>query len=188
MKSTCLLTLLISCIVLMLTSCSTNNENAAFSPTNVPVDNEITDMTAKVLFEEAANKIWRLATANPSDLVQSLLGEDITISSDYTSINGILYYKTTGSYQQLYDYYAETFTETALDWIVNTKFAKLDDTLYCSPAGGATGVIVTAAEVILVNQDNERYTYEVTSQFSYNDTIRTTNFFTVVKVNNEYRG
>ncbi len=144
----------------------------------------ITDATAKELFEKATAEIRLLSSESPLDLVNMILGNDIEIVYEEKTIDGVMYYETTAAFQDLKDYYAKLFTGEALTWILSTKFADVDGTLYCSPTGGATGWSIADLEVARTGQSSGSYLYEAT--FNEFDEP-TTSQFTIENTDDGYR-
>lgn len=151
---------------------------------NCPDSDEITDTAAKELFERAVKEIITLASEDPIWVVQNILGDEIEIIYEDKVIDGKLYYETSAAFQDLYDYYSEIFTGDALNWILSTKFTKVDGTLYCSPAGGATGWVIDNLKVTQIGQDGGSFLYEAT--FTQFEAAAKSNF-TVVKTENGFR-
>lgn len=58
---------------------------------------------------------------------------------DEIIIDNFPFVRTSKQYSELKEYYEQIFTGEALDWLMSTKFADVDGTLYCCRAGGATG-------------------------------------------------
>jgi len=143
----------------------------------------ITDTVAKELFEKATNEIITLATEEPTTVIQTILG-DVEVIYEENHIDGVAYYETTAKYKELHDYYSEIFTGDALDWILSTKFADVDGTLYCSPVGGASSWSITNLEVARTDQNDDKYIYEATFD-AHEET--TTSQFTIENTENGYR-
>ena len=139
---------------------------------------EMTDTVAIELFESAVKEIIMLASEDPALLVRTILGDDIEVIYEETNIDGVGYYETTASFKALHDYYGRLFTADALDWILSTKFVDVDGTLYCSPAGGASGWGIIDVEIVTAGQNNGNYIYEAAFNDSRNDgkTPRTSQF------------
>lgn len=145
-------------LMLTLAACGT-----ALNPSN-PTDSgndEITDTEVRELFEKAAKEIITLASEDPTDVIRMILG-DVEVIYEEKQINGEAYYETTADYKDLRDYYAEIFAGGALDWILSTKFADVDGTLYCSPSGGASGWRITNLEIKGTGQNSGKHMYEAT--------------------------
>ncbi len=153
-------------------------------------EEEITDNAAKELFEKAVHEIIMLAAEEPSQVITTILGDDIEVFYEEKIIDGTAYYETTAKYEELQDYYSEIFSGDALSWILSTKFTDVDGTLYCSPAGGATGWSIENTEVSNIGQSNGSYAYE--AAFNKVEPMKepeetTTSRFTVEKTENGYR-
>lgn len=155
------------CMLLMLEACE-NRENSgnAASPqaeaTSSSESNreEITNVIARELFEKAADEIITLASENPADLIKMVLRDDVQVTYNEKNINGVAYYETTASFEELQDYYSQLFSGDALSWVLSTKFADVDGTLYCSSVGGASGWSIADIEIELIGQNNGTYAYE----------------------------
>lgn len=92
------------------------------------------------LFEKAMNEIISLAT-NPTDEVLRDIF-DKKIECDYMNqiiVDDTPYQWTSRQYSELVDYYSQTFTGEALDWLLDTSFTDVDGVLYAF-AGGALPV------------------------------------------------
>ena len=139
---------------------------------------EMTEVLAKELFEGAVKEIIMLASEDPALLVRGILDDDTAVIYEEITIDGEGYYKTTAPFEELRDYYGRLFTADALDWILSTKFVDVDGTLYCSPAGGASGWGITDVEIVTAGQNNGNYIYEATFNDSRIDgkTPRTSQF------------
>ncbi len=175
--------LLISVLVLLLfAACSP----AAIEPATPATSGgeELTDAATKELFEKATAEIRLLASEAPQDVVNMILGNDVSIIYEEKSIDGAMYYETTAAFQDLQDYYAKLFIGDALTWILSTKFVDVDGTLYCSLTGGATGWSIADLNVTQTGKDDGNYLYEATFIELENTN---TSQFTVVKTDNGYR-
>lgn len=112
------------------------------------------------LFEKAMNEIINLAT-NPTDEVLRDIF-DGNIECDYSNqitIDGISYQWTSRQYSELVDYYSQTFTGEALDWLLDTSFTDVDGVLYAFAGGGATGWQSKAVSVEKLDGNTYKGTY-----------------------------
>ncbi|GHU80413.1 hypothetical protein FACS1894191_5660 [Clostridia bacterium] len=129
----------LSLLLASLTACSATTADSDGGKT--------TDTMAKEMFENAVEEIITLASEDPVLLIKTILGDDVQVVCNEKNIDGVGYYETTAKYEELSGYYSEIFTGDALRWVLSTKFADVDETLYCSPAGGASGWGGTDVEV-----------------------------------------
>ena len=181
MKKSRFLILFVLIFSMALTSCSANTIDPANSNSN---SEEITDIEAKELFERASVEIITLASEDPTLLVKMILGDDIEVIYKETDINGAIYYETTATYKKMSDYYSKLFTKDALDWVLSTKFADVNGTLYCSPVGGASGWSIANLKVAKISQDDNKCVYEATfNEFEQT----TTSLFTVETTDSGYK-
>ena len=134
------------------------------------------------LFDKAMYDIEMLAMDIPSDvLYYDVFDKDIEFDyEDQVIIDGFPYIRTSRQYSEVEDYYAKTFTDKSLDWILSTKFADINGGLYCSVAGGATVVLGKAVSV----ERLEGNTYQGKYQDYYGETDIT---FSIQKTDVGYR-
>lgn len=112
------------------------------------------------LFEKAMNKIINLAT-NPTDEVLRDIF-DKKIECDYMNqiiVDDTPYQWTSRRYSELVDYYSQTFTGEALDWLLDTSFTDVDGVLYAFAGGGATGWQSKAVSVEKLDGNTYQGTY-----------------------------
>ncbi len=117
------------------------------------------------LLDKAMNEINSLAT-NPTDDVLFFDIFDRDIECDYSNqiiIDGIPYQWTSRQYSELVDYYSQTFTGEALDWILDSSFADVDGVLYAFAGGGATGTYSKAVSIEKLEQNTYRAHYQMFS-------------------------
>ena len=117
------------------------------------------------LLDKAMNEINSLAT-NPTDDVLFFDIFDRDIECDYSNqiiIDGIPYQWTSRQYSELVDYYSQTFTGEALNWILDTRFADVDGVLYAFAGGGATGTYSKAVSIEKLEQNTYRAHYQMFS-------------------------
>ena len=104
------------------------------------IEEDLTEEELIPLFEKAMNEIINLATNPTDDVLRDIF--DGNIECDYSNqitIDGISYQWTSRQYSELVDYYSQTFTGEALDWLLDTSFTNVDGVLYAFAGGGATG-------------------------------------------------
>lgn len=112
------------------------------------------------LFEKAMNEIINLAT-NPTDEVLRDIF-DKKIECDYMNqiiVDDTPYQWTSRRYSELVDYYSQTFTGEALDWLLDTSFTDVDGVLYAFAGGGATGWQSKAVSVEKLDGNTYKGTY-----------------------------
>ena len=117
-------------------SCSSavNNASEETSDEEEPTDEELIE-----LFSNAMYEINELATVEPTLIVSLTFDHEVEIDySDTITIKPYSYVRTSRRYSELEDHYAQFFTGETLDWIMSTKFADIDGTLYCCLSGGAS--------------------------------------------------
>ena len=117
-------------------SCSSavNNASEETSDEEVPTEEELIE-----LFSNAMYEINELATVEPTLIVSLTFDHEVEIDySDTITIKPYSYVRTSRRYSELEDHYAQFFTGETLDWIMSTKFADIDGTLYCCLSGGAS--------------------------------------------------
>lgn len=69
------------------------------------------------------------------------------------------YQWTSRQYSELVDYYSQTFTGEALDWLLDTSFTDVDGVLYAFAGGGATGWQSKAVSVEKLDGNTYKGTY-----------------------------
>lgn len=84
---------------------------------------------------------------------------------DEIIIDNFPFVRTSKQYSELKEYYGQIFTGKALDWLMSTKFADVDGTLYCCRAGGATGFGSKAVSI----EKGEENTYQAIYENAYID-------------------
>lgn len=107
---------------------------------NLGEEEEPTEEELLPLFEKAMNEIISLATNPTDDVLRDIFDKEI--ECDYMNqviIDDIPYQWTSRQYSELVDYYSQTFTGEALDWLLDTSFTDVDGVLYAFAGGGATG-------------------------------------------------
>ena len=60
------------------------------------------------------------------------------------------------------DYYSQTFTGEALDWLLTSSFADVDGVLYGFAGGGASGLVSKAVSIEKLEGNIYQATYENT--------------------------
>lgn len=151
------------------------------------------------LFEKAMNKIINLAT-NPTDEVLRDIF-DKKIECDYMNqiiVDDTPYQWTSRRYSELVDYYSQTFTGEALDWLLDTSFTDVDGVLYAFAGGGATGWQSKAVSVEKLDGNTYKGTYlayhstpegeEESTIFSIEKTMPDTEFLTLLTIQTYWRG
>ena len=116
------------------------------------------------LLDEAMNEINSLATNPTNDVLYDIFGEDIEFDPlNQVIIDDITYQWTSRQYSELVDYYSQTFTGEALNWILDTRFADVDGVLYSFLGGGATGINSKAVSIEKLEQNTYRAHYQMFS-------------------------
>lgn len=112
------------------------------------------------LFEKAMNEIISLATNPTDDVLRDIF--DKKIECDYMNqiiVDNTPYQWTSRQYSELVDYYSQTFTGEALDWLLDTSFTDVDGVLYAFAGGGATGWQSKAVSVEKLDGNTYKGTY-----------------------------
>lgn len=112
------------------------------------------------LFEKAMNEIISLATNPTDDVLRDIF--DKKIECDYMNqiiVDDTPYQWTSRQYSELVDYYSQTFTGEALDWLLDTSFTDVDGVLYAFAGGGATGWQSKAVSVEKLDGNTYKGTY-----------------------------
>lgn len=112
------------------------------------------------LFEKAMNEIISLATNPTDDVLRDIF--DKKIECDYMNqiiVDDTPYQWTSRQYSELVDYYSQTFTGEALDWLLDTSFTDVDGVLYAFAGGGATGWQSKAISVEKLDGNTYKGTY-----------------------------
>ena len=164
-------------------SCSSavNNASEETSDEEEPTEEELIE-----LFSNAMYEINELATVEPTLIVSLTFDHEVEIDySDTITIKPYSYVRTSRRYSELEDHYAQFFTGETLDWIMSTKFADIDGTLYCCITGGATGF---GSKTVSIER-LEGNTYQATYQNSYIDgfTDKNSTTFSIQKTDAGYR-
>ena len=116
------------------------------------------------LLDEAMNEINSLATNPTNDVLYDIFGEDIEFDPlNQVIIDDITYQWTSRQYSELVDYYSQTFTGEALNWILDTRFADVDGVLYSFLGGGATGTHSKAVSIEKLEENTYRAHYQMFS-------------------------
>ncbi len=116
------------------------------------------------LLDKAMNEINSLATNPTNDVLYDIFGEDIEFDPlNQVIIDDITYQWTSRQYSELVDYYSQTFTGEALNWILNTRFADVDGVLYGFLGGGATGTYSKAVSIEKLEENTYRAHYQMFS-------------------------
>lgn len=112
------------------------------------------------LFEKAMNEIISLATNPTDDVLRDIFDKEI--ECDYMNqiiVDDTPYQWTSRQYSELVDYYSQTFTGEALDWLLDTSFTDVDGVLYAFAGGGATGWQSKAVSVEKLDGNTYKGTY-----------------------------
>ncbi|MBS4786198.1 MAG: hypothetical protein KH009_08830 [Clostridiales bacterium] len=146
----------------------------------VPTEKELTE-----LFINAMHEINELATEDPSMVIKGIF-DDIEIDyDDRVTIDCFSYVKTSKKYNDLVDYYGTVFIDEALEWILSTKFADIDGTLYFWTGGGATGI---STELISIEKlQNANYRADYLIYYGFSDPEETSTIFEIKKNDAGYR-
>ncbi len=116
------------------------------------------------LLDKAMNEINSLATDPTNDVLYDIFGEDIEFDPlNQVIIDDITYQWTSRQYSELVDYYSQTFTGEALNWILDTRFADVDGVLYSFLGGGATGINSKAVSIEKLEENTYRAHYQMFS-------------------------
>ena len=130
-------------------------EDQNLSEKEEPTESELTE-----LFDRAMYKINNLATTEIDYLLSEIFDGDIECDySNQITINGVPYQWTSRQYSELVDYYSQTFTGEALDWLLDTSFTDVDGVLYAFAGGGATGWQSKAVSVEKLDGNTYKGTY-----------------------------
>ena len=138
------------------------------------------------LFEKAMNEIISLATNPTDDVLRDIF--DKKIECDYMNqiiVDDTPYQWTSRQYSELVDYYSQTFTGEALDWLLDTSFTDVDGVLYAFAGGGATGWQSKAVSVEKLDGNNYKGTY-----LAYHSTLEgeeESTIFSIEKTDAGYR-
>lgn len=112
------------------------------------------------LFEKAMNEIISLSTNPTDDVLRDIFDKEI--ECDYMNqiiVDDTPYQWTSRQYSELVDYYSQTFTGEALDWLLDTSFTDVDGVLYAFAGGGATGWQSKAVSVEKLDGNTYKGTY-----------------------------
>lgn len=112
------------------------------------------------LFEKAMNEIISLATNPTDEVLRDIFDKEI--ECDYMNqiiVDDTPYQWTSRQYSELVDYYSQTFTGEALDWLLDTSFTDVDGVLYAFAGGGATGWQNKAVSVEKLDGNTYKGTY-----------------------------
>lgn len=146
-----------------------------------PTKSELTE-----LFDRAMYEINNLATTEIDYLLSEIFDGDIECDySNQITINGVPYQWTSRRYSELVDYYSQTFTGEALDWLLTSNFADVDGVLYGFAGGGASGIVSKAVSIEKLEENTYQATYENTYVSGSTEECSTT--FTIEKTDAGYR-
>lgn len=147
---------------------------------------ELTELELTKLFDRAMYEINNLATTEIDYLLSEIFEGDIECDySNQITINGVPYQWTSRRYSELVDYYSQTFTGEALDWLLTSNFADVDGVLYGFAGGGASGILSKAVSIEKLEGNTYQATYENTYVSGSTEECSTT--FTIEKTDDGYR-
>lgn len=156
-------------------------EDQNLSEKEEPTESELTE-----LFDKAMYEINNLATTEIDYHLSEIFDGDIECDySNQVTINGVPYQWTSRQYSELVDYYSQTFTGEALDWLLTSNFADVDGVLYGFAGGGASGIVSKAISIEKLEGNTYQATYENTYVSGSTEECSTT--FTIEKTNDGYR-
>ena len=75
------------------------------------------------------------------------------------TIDSFAFARTSKNYSELVEYYGNIFIDEALEWILSTKFADMDGTLYLRIDGGASGVGTELLSIEKLKENTYRSNY-----------------------------
>lgn len=153
---------------------------------NLSEKEEPTELELTELFDRAMYEINNLATTEIDYLLSEIFDGDIECDySNQVTINGVPYQWTSRQYSELVDYYSQTFTGEALDWLLTSNFADVDGVLYGFAGGGASGILSKAVSIEKLEENTYQATYENTYVSGSTEECSTT--FTIEKTDDGYR-
>lgn len=156
-------------------------EEQNLSEEEEPTESELTE-----LFDRAMYEINNLATTEIDYLLSEIFDGDIECDySNQITINGVPYQWTSRRYSELVDYYSQTFTGEALDWLLTSNFADVDGVLYGFAGGGASGILSKAISIEKLEENTYQATYENTYVSGSTEECSTT--FTIERTDDGYR-
>ncbi|MBS4786200.1 MAG: hypothetical protein KH009_08840 [Clostridiales bacterium] len=152
----------------------------------IPDEEEPTEEVLMELLDRAMNEIMDLASDDTADILSDIFAGDIKCDySNQVIIDGISWQWTSRQYSELVDYYSQTFTGEALDWVLNSRFADVDGVLYCFPGGGATGISSKVVSIEKLGRNSYQAHYQwfsITDDIYEDDTT-----FSIQKTDTGYR-
>ena len=156
-------------------------EDQNLSEKEEPTESELTE-----LFDRAMYEINNLATTEIDYLLSEIFDGDIECDySNQITINGVPYQWTSRRYSELVDYYSQTFTGEALDWLLTSNFTDVDGVLYGFAGGGASGILSKAISIEKLEGNTYQATYENTYVSGSTEECSTT--FTIERTDDGYR-
>lgn len=156
-------------------------EEQNLSEEEEPTESELTE-----LFDRAMYEINNLATTEIDYLLSEIFDGDIECDySNQVTINGVPYQWTSRRYSELVDYYSQTFTGEALDWLLTSNFTDVDGVLYGFAGGGASGILSKAISIEKLEGNTYQATYENTYVSGSTEECSTT--FTIERTDDGYR-
>ena len=126
-----------------------------------PYNDVITNESLVIeLFESAVAKLILLRTEDPRDVVRLALS-DVEIFYEEIHLNGNIANRTTAPFQDIANYYAQTFTGDALQQILTTTlFVDIESTLYVSMIGGMSGWGISNLSVERISSSGDNHIFE----------------------------
>lgn len=153
---------------------------------NLSEKEEPTEWELTELFDRAMYEINNLATTEIDYLLSEIFDGDIECDySNQITINGVPYQWTSRRYSELVDYYSQTFTGEALDWLLTSNFTDVDGVLYGFAGGGASGILSKAISIEKLEGNTYQATYENTYVSGSTEECSTT--FTIERTDDGYR-
>ena len=131
--------------------------------TELPTEEGPTEEELEGLFSSAIHEINKLATEDPCDYIKHIFGVVEVDQKDYVMVDELPYARTSLNYHELVEYYADIFVDEPLEWILSTKFVKVEDMVYCGMVGGQTGGNI---ELLSISKLQEN-TYQAVFQYYY---------------------
>ncbi len=159
-----ILVLLSVLLALSFFSCENDTQPSSSESSSVdyPSEEEILE-----LLEKSLSEIFNIGTEDPFHVLYEILGSDLKSLSYDNEIDGKFYIETNGSYSELETYYAQFFTDEALEWIISIKFKNVDGKVYCDISGGMTGVGASDITITEIGENSYKADYYVKGWKSY---------------------
>lgn len=122
-------------------------------------EEEPTESVLEELFCDAMFEINDLATEDPQDCMRRIFSDTEVYDDDQVTIDSFAFARTSKNYSELVEYYGNIFIDEALEWILSTKFADMDGTLYLRIDGGASGVGTELLSIEKLKENTYRSNY-----------------------------